>query len=153
MKPSLSRRRFRLLLLLTIRYTPLPWDWKWRLIWLASNKVVLSTCALIRNPEGKILVLRSQYSGRWQFPGGAVKRREMAAVALRRECREELGLELNEARLTNVLPVEGGLSQCVLFAATLAPGRICLSEEHTDHRYLSLAELPENLRRIVANSV
>lgn len=49
-----------------------------------------SKCFLIqRRPESGLL------GGLWEFPGGKVKERETLAAALRRECREELGVEVN----------------------------------------------------------
>jgi 8-oxo-dGTP diphosphatase len=46
---------------------------------------------LARRPEGKV------YSGYWEFPGGKVEAGEPVADALRREIREELGVEIARA--------------------------------------------------------
>lgn len=49
------------------------------------------TFLLAQRPEGKV------YAGYWEFPGGKVERGETAAVALARELREELGIDVQEA--------------------------------------------------------
>jgi len=67
-----------------------------RLLWLA---------AFVRPPRGQgakavlvcggeVLLVRHSYGpNRWELPGGGVRRREEPAAALRRELREELGLD------------------------------------------------------------
>jgi 8-oxo-dGTP diphosphatase len=54
--------------------------------------------AVIQNSEGKILLTRRQehthQGGLWEFPGGKVERREDLSQALKREIREELGIEV-----------------------------------------------------------
>jgi len=132
--------------MLAIRYTPLPWRWKWRLIWLGGPKVLFAACALIRDPEGRVLVLRSRYSGAWQFPGGCVRHGEGALEGLQRECREELGLEVRQPRLVGIFTETSGLSQCALYVCDLEPGAIRLSEEHTTKAYLDIDALPRRLR-------
>ncbi|MCW8948041.1 MAG: Nudix family hydrolase [Sedimenticola sp.] len=53
---------------------------------------------VILNSEGKILLSRrpenAHQGGLWEFPGGKVERREDLSQALRREIREELGIEV-----------------------------------------------------------
>jgi 8-oxo-dGTP diphosphatase len=68
-----------------------------------SSKLVLVTaCALVdadrrvliaQRPEGKSL------AGLWEFPGGKLEPGERPEQSLRRELREELGIEVQEACL------------------------------------------------------
>lgn len=45
--------------------------------------------------QGKILVVRQTYSPlTWTFPGGGVKKNESNLAAVKRECLEEVGIEL-----------------------------------------------------------
>ena len=151
-RASLHRAR-RLLLMWTIRCFPLPWRIKWLLIWLATPKVALCACAILRDDEGRVLVLRSRYSGDWQLPGGSVEHHETVDAAVRRECREELGLELTGAALVRIVPILHGLTQLAVYQAQLGPGPIRLSDEHTDYRYLAPAALPAHLRRLVETEI
>jgi 8-oxo-dGTP diphosphatase len=56
---------------------------------------------VLRRRGGEVLVCRRPahklYPGEWEFPGGKVERGEKAASALRRELREELGIEVRAA--------------------------------------------------------
>ena len=55
--------------------------------------------ALIRNEEGKILLVKPVYKGGWSIPGGVVEADESPKNACIREIREELGLALAIDRL------------------------------------------------------
>ena len=55
--------------------------------------------ALIRDKEGKILLVKPVYKGGWSIPGGVVEADESPKNACIREIREELGLALAVDRL------------------------------------------------------
>lgn len=56
---------------------------------------VLTVGALVQGPSERLLLVRtSKWSGLWGVPGGKVEYGEPLSVALRREFREEVGLEL-----------------------------------------------------------
>jgi 8-oxo-dGTP diphosphatase len=72
--------------------------------------------ALIVDGEGRLFLARrgpqaKNERGLWEFPGGAVERGERLADALRREIREEYGIEIQVGELLDVvdhiLPGEG----------------------------------------------
>lgn len=52
--------------------------------------------AIIYNKEGKIFLMKSPKWNSWIVPGGEIKEDETEEEALRREIREELGIELDE---------------------------------------------------------
>ncbi|MEZ5925947.1 MAG: (deoxy)nucleoside triphosphate pyrophosphohydrolase [Hyphomicrobiaceae bacterium] len=63
------------------------------------NVVLVAACALI-DPDGRVLLARrppgKPMAGLWEFPGGKVEKGERPEVALIRELREELGIEVSE---------------------------------------------------------
>jgi ADP-ribose pyrophosphatase YjhB (NUDIX family) len=55
--------------------------------------------ALVTNPEGKVLIVRTgKWRGTWGVPGGKVEWGETLEAALLREFREEVGLDLERVR-------------------------------------------------------
>jgi len=56
------------------------------------------TCAIIRNDEGKVLVVRRGpqmgNAGKWEFPGGKIKSGETQEDCIVREIHEELGIDI-----------------------------------------------------------
>lgn len=80
----------------------------------ARFKVSVSAHVLIRTPDegtqgAKILLARLAYrdhrAGKWSFPGGFVDQGEGLEAALKREVAEEIGLELQQCRYLETVPV------------------------------------------------
>jgi 8-oxo-dGTP pyrophosphatase MutT (NUDIX family) len=54
--------------------------------------MTLGVRALVRDGEGRVLLVRHTYSRGWHMPGGGVERGETAALAMERELMEEAGI-------------------------------------------------------------
>jgi 8-oxo-dGTP diphosphatase len=67
-----------------------------------SPLVLVAACALI-DADGRVLISRrpegKPLAGLWEFPGGKVEIHERPEVALIRELREELAIDVSEACL------------------------------------------------------
>ncbi|HYN00786.1 MAG TPA: (deoxy)nucleoside triphosphate pyrophosphohydrolase [Aestuariivirgaceae bacterium] len=64
--------------------------------------IIVSACALV-DADGRVLIARrpahKEMAGLWEFPGGKVHAGERAEIALIRELKEELGIDVTEACL------------------------------------------------------
>ncbi len=66
------------------------------------DEPVIVVAAVIRRGPWILITQRpegSGHAGRWEFPGGKREPGERDVVALRRELREELGIEVGDARM------------------------------------------------------
>jgi len=61
-----------------------------------------SASALVRDEEGRVLLLRRPDNGLWTIPTGGVKKNEMVAEAAARECKEETGIDIEVTGLVGV---------------------------------------------------
>lgn len=66
-----------------------------RIVWRAFGPRMIGVRGLVVDDAGKVLLVHHSY-GRpaWHLPGGGVKRRETIEAAVRREVREEAGVEV-----------------------------------------------------------
>lgn len=66
-------------------------------------------CAIIEI-EGKLLICRRRKGlkneGKWEFPGGKVNAGEVFEIALKREIKEELGVEIKVGRMMSEIEIE-----------------------------------------------
>jgi 8-oxo-dGTP diphosphatase len=75
-------------------FSALPPSLRHVLLRLGTPSFTVGATAIVRNPEGAVLLVRHAYRPRWGLPGGLLKRGEHPIDAVRRETLEEVGLEL-----------------------------------------------------------
>ena len=119
--------------------------------------------ALIRNRRGEILLCkmpedRGVYPDQWGLPGGGIEEGETMEEALRREVREEVGLEISAIEplsfrdATEDKTYAGGTKRRVymiylLFRCRAAAEAVTLNEEFERHAWVK----PEDLGRYDLN--
>ena len=61
-----------------------------------TRPTAFGACAVVENPEGRVLLVRHSYMAGWGLPGGGVGHGEPPEDALLRELREEVGLQQSD---------------------------------------------------------
>lgn len=117
----------------------------------ALKPPVVTVGALIFNPEGKVLMIQShKWSHCWGIPGGKIKPSEKALDAVRREVREETGLEITEIRFEMVQdcidPSEFYMKAhfvLLAYSALTAGMEVTLNDEGEAYRWVSPTEMAD----------
>ena len=61
--------------------------------WRIQRGMTLGVRGIVENPAGEILLVKHTYVAGWHIPGGGVERGETIYDALRKELREEAGID------------------------------------------------------------
>ncbi|MEZ5121198.1 MAG: NUDIX hydrolase [Solirubrobacterales bacterium] len=109
----------------------------------------VTTFGFVRDDRGRYLALRrarEPFAGHWDLPGGFVEPGETPAQALRREVREETGLDVEPGRLLGAFASRygdgGRWTVDVGFECAVTGGTWRLDPESTDAAWHPLDELP-----------
>lgn len=120
--------------------------------------------AVILNDKDQVFLARrgekaNNERGLWECPGGSVEFGETLATALRREMREEYGVEIEVGELLDVvdhiLPAEGQHWVSPSFLCRIVAGtpQICEPEKCSQIGWFSLDSLPGNVTLASINSL
>jgi 8-oxo-dGTP diphosphatase len=115
--------------------------------------------AVIVNDQGQLFLARrgpqaKNERGLWEFPGGSVEFGETLADALRREIREEYGVEIEVGELLDVadhiLPDEGQHWVSPSFICTITSGEPTIREtaKCTEIGWFAPDEMPDDLTQV-----
>ena len=91
----------------------------------------VSAVALVTNDLGQILLVKSPWRG-WEYPGGLIEPGETFQEALRREVREEAGVEIE---ITGFVGICKNIERNIVnidFTARYVGGELRTSEESTE---------------------
>lgn len=91
----------------------------------------VSCAALVTNQEGKILLVKSPWRG-WEYPGGLIEPGETFQDALRREVKEEAGVEIE---ITGFIGICKNIEKDIVnidFSAQYISGKLTPSAESTE---------------------
>ena len=116
---------------------------------LAHTRFTVTAGAIIFNEDGKILLLKHTFragSG-WGLPGGFLEAGEQPLDALRRELREELGLEVEDVQIFIARSFRKPKQVEVLFRARAGGSITPRTMEVERAEWFSLDALPDGLPR------
>ena len=91
----------------------------------------VSVAAMVHNGKGKILLVNSPWRG-WEYPGGLIEPGETFEEALRREIREESGVEVELERFVGICK---NLEKDIVnidFVCRYVSGELTTSDESTE---------------------
>ena len=103
---------------------------------------LVSVAALVTNEEGKILLVKSPWRG-WEYPGGLIEPGESFEAALKREVREEAGVEIEITGFVGICKNVGLDIVNIDFTAKYAGGDLATSEESTEVGWFTPAQAME----------
>lgn len=103
----------------------------------------VSVAGVITGGQGRALLIRRRDTGRWEPPGGVLELGESIHDGLRREVREETGLEVKPLALTGVYKnMKRGIIALV-FRCEATGGELTTNTEVTEFRWATSAEVRE----------
>lgn len=111
----------------------------------------LSSHAVITDQNNNILLLKATYGEfGWGLPGGALDQQETIHEALIRECKEELGCQVQIEYLSGLYYHHQYNSQAFIFRCQLQnTDQIRLSDEHSEFAYFDFEGLSSVQRKRV----
>lgn len=105
----------------------------------------------IFNNKGEILLQRRQDKNKWGFPGGAIELGESAEIAIKREVKEETGLDVEVLNLIGIYTdyydeyPNGDKAQCITILLKLLPTSedlSCSDTETLELKYFPINHVP-----------
>jgi 8-oxo-dGTP diphosphatase len=107
--------------------------------------------ALLLDDDGRVLLARRAFEparGKWDLPGGFLEEGEEPLAALRRELREEAGIEIEPLELAGVWPDRYGDAEDapstlnLYWTARIVSGEPVPADDVAELRWYSLDDLP-----------
>ena len=115
---------------------------------------LVSVAALVTNDKGEILLVNSPWRG-WEYPGGLIEPGESFEAALKREVREESGVEIE---ITGFVGICKNVARDIVnidFTARYTSGELTTSEESTEvgwfapEKALKMITFPLTKKRLI----
>ena len=107
-----------------------------------SPRHSVSVSGVIIDDHGRALLIRRRDNHRWEPPGGILEQDESIHDGLRREVREETGLDIEPIALSGVYKNMTRAIVNLVFRCKITGGALATSDEASDFRWATEAEVP-----------
>lgn len=114
---------------------------------LTEARFTVTTGAVVTDAQGRVLLLQHRFrpGGGWGIPGGFLQPGEQPTDGLRRELREELGVELEWAEVAFIRTLETYQQVEIIFRCRVSGDAVPNTVEVQQAVWFRLAELPMEL--------
>jgi len=103
----------------------------------------VSVAGVITDDHGRALLIQRADNHRWEPPGGVLELAETIHDGLRREVREETGLDIEPVTLTGVYKNMTRGIVALVFRCKITGGDLATTDEASAFRWATEPELPE----------
>ena len=127
-------------------------------------EATISLRGVLFAPSSEVLVVKRTSDGGWELPGGRLSPHEDAVAGVRREIREETGIDADVGRPIHAVSWrnDDGRGRFAVYywcevpaeaAGTAASDPVSLSHEHTDYAWLSPDDAVDRLSDVQEQAV
>lgn len=121
-------------------------------VWLTQPRFAVTAGAVVCDERGRVLLLRHvlRKGSGWGVPGGFLKSGEQPEEAIRRELREETGLELDSVEFAFIRTLKGVRQVEVIFRAAMKANALARVEKGFEidrAEWFALDSLPDSVGR------
>ena len=116
---------------------------------LSHSRFTITAGAVVRDARGRVLLLKHRFrpGAGWGMPGGFIERGEQPEEGLRRELREEIGLEVEQLKLFCTRAFKKSKQVEIVFCCHAVGDPAQLSLEIQEAVWFLPSEFPEGLPR------
>jgi ADP-ribose pyrophosphatase YjhB (NUDIX family) len=129
---------------LAVIFNRIPVTWQRRILDRAHRRFLVGVNGVGVEPDGRVVLARHRFgSPQWRMLGGFIGREESLQDALRREIREETGLEVEVGPVLEANTGHRWARVEIVYAYRIVGGRVALTGEVQEIRAFPPTQLPE----------
>jgi 8-oxo-dGTP diphosphatase len=114
---------------------------------LANARFTVTVAAVITDEQERVLLLKHRFrpGHDWGIPGGFINAKEQPEEALRRELREEIGVEVDNLEIALIHSLEYVRQVEIVYRATLCNQPVPCSTEILEAQWFAVSAFPPGL--------
>lgn len=109
-----------------------------------KTQFTIGVFGIIYNEQNQVLLCHRQDYDLWNLPGGGMEINESPVECLKRELKEELGVEIRTSKLMGVYTKPEQTEIVFSFVCQLGAVEINLNDEADKYAYFGIDQLPSN---------